>query len=122
GVLASVLLVAGGLKALQSMAVASALPFAIIMLISALGMWRALVIESHHQTVSAGMQPGRSSTGSNTSLWKKRLAGIVNYPEKDAVELFIKDTALTAMIRVAKGLQAQSWPAEVHYDEEHRRA
>ena len=125
GVLASVLLVAGGLKALQSMAVASALPFAIIMLTSALGMWRALVIESHHQRVSMGygMQSGRSSAGAgSTSLWKKRLAGIVNYPEKDEVELFIKDTALTAMIRVAKGLQAQSWPAEVHYDEEHRRA
>src|SRR5690554_2233150 len=43
GVLASVLLLAGGLKALQSMAIASALPFAIIMLLSAVGMWRALV-------------------------------------------------------------------------------
>ncbi|CEA00390.1 choline transporter [Pseudomonas saudimassiliensis] len=124
GVLASVLLVAGGLKALQSMAVASALPFAIIMLISAVGMWRALVIESHHQKVSQGygMQSGRSGSGASSSLWKKRLAGIVNYPRKDEVELFIKETALTAMIRVAKGLQAQSWPAEVHYDEEHRRA
>ena len=29
---------------------------------------------------------------------------------------------MTAMIRVAKGLQAQAWPAEVHYDEEHSRA
>src|SRR5690554_432687 len=34
GVLASVLLLAGGLKALQSMAIASALPFAVIMLLS----------------------------------------------------------------------------------------
>src|SRR5690606_24496528 len=119
GVLASVLLLAGGLKALQSMAVASALPFAVIMLLSALGMWRALVIESHHQKVS--QQSNRtSSTGPN--LWRKRLAGIVNYPEKDEVEQFIKGTAMTAMIRVAKGLQAQSWPAEVHYDEEHSRA
>ncbi|MFA5677420.1 MAG: BCCT family transporter [Pseudomonas sp.] len=119
GVLASVLLLAGGLKALQSMAVASALPFAVIMLLSALGMWRALVIESHHQKVS--LQANRNS-GQGSALWKKRLAGIVNYPEKAEVEHFIKDTALTAMIRLAKGLQAQSWPAEVHYDEEHSRA
>ncbi|MGN5519282.1 BCCT family transporter [Halopseudomonas sp. Lyrl_26] len=116
GVLASVLLLAGGLKALQSMAIASALPFAIIMLLSAVGMWRALVIESHHQRVS------HSSRSSGPSLWRKRLAGIVTYPEKDEVEQFIKGTALTAMIRVAKGLQAQSWPAEVHYDEENTRA
>src|SRR5690606_6991939 len=118
GVLASVLLLAGGLKALQSMAVASALPFAIIMLLSALGMWRALVIESHHQKVS--VQSNRAGNGPN--LWRKRLAGIVNYPEKDEVEQFIKGTAMTAMIRVAPGLQAQSWPAEVHYDQDHSRA
>ena len=118
GVLASVLLLAGGLKALQSMAIASALPFAIIMLLSALGMWRALIIESHHQTVSHG---GRTASGGPT-LWRKRLAGIVNYPEKDEVEQFLRGTAMTAMIRVAKGLQAQAWPAEVHYDEEHSRA
>src|SRR5690554_2156519 len=116
GVLASVLLLAGGLKALQSMAIASALPFAIIMLLSAVGMWRALVIESHHQKVS------QSNRSGGPGLWRKRLAGIVTYPEKDEVEQFIKGTALTAMIRVAKGLQAQSWPAEVHYDEENTRA
>src|SRR5690554_1776031 len=116
GVLASVLLLAGGLKALQSMAIASALPFAIIMLLSAVGMWRALVIESHHQKVS------QSNRSGGPGLWRKRLAGIVTYPEKDEVEQFIKGTALTAMIRIAKGLQAQSWPAEVHYDEEHSRA
>ncbi|PRB80251.1 BCCT family transporter [Pseudomonas sp. MYb185] len=120
GVLASVLLVAGGLKALQSMAIASALPFAIIMLLSALGMWRALIIESHHQQVN--LQSNRGSSGQTGSPWKKRLAGIVNYPKKDEVEQFIKGPALTAMIRVAKGLQAQSWPAEVHYDEENLRA
>ena len=120
GVLASVLLLAGGLKALQSMAVASALPFAIIMLVSALGMWRALIIESHHQQVTMGHSAQANRSG--PALWKKRLAGIVNYPEQDEVERFIKDTALTAMIRVAKSLQGQSWPAEVHYDEENRRA
>ena len=120
GILASVLLLAGGLKALQSMAIASALPFAIIMLLSALGMWRALVIESHHQQVT--LPSGRSNNSYASSLWRKRLAGIINYPEKDEVEQFIKGPALTAMIRVAKGLQAQSWPAEVHYDEEHSRA
>src|SRR5690606_17889239 len=120
GVLASVLLLAGGLKALQSMAIASALPFAVIMLLSALGMWRAPAIESHHQSVS--QQANRSSASQGPTLWRKRLAGIVHYPEKEEVEEFIKGTALTAMIRIAKGLQAQSWPAEVHYDEEHSRA
>ncbi|HCJ28496.1 MAG TPA: choline transporter, partial [Pseudomonas sp.] len=50
GLVAAALLLAGGLSALQTMTIASALPFAVIMLISALGMWRALVIEGHHET------------------------------------------------------------------------
>ena len=47
GVVASVLLLAGGLTALQTVAIVSALPFAIILLISMGGMWRALIIEEH---------------------------------------------------------------------------
>src|SRR5690606_29879068 len=47
GLIAAVLLLAGGLNALQTMTIASALPFAIIMLIAMVGMWRALVIEGH---------------------------------------------------------------------------
>ena len=50
GVIASVLLLAGGLSALQTMTMVSALPFAIIILLAAVGMWRALVIEGHRET------------------------------------------------------------------------
>src|SRR5690554_512242 len=49
GVIASVLLMAGGLKALQTMTIVSAFPFAIIMLVAIIGLWRALVIEGHHK-------------------------------------------------------------------------
>ena len=48
GVVAITLLLAGGLSALQTASIVSALPFAIIMLIAAVGMWRVLVIEGHH--------------------------------------------------------------------------
>src|SRR5690606_26512337 len=49
GFVAIALLVAGGLSALQTMAITSALPFAVVMIVAALGMWRALVIEGHHE-------------------------------------------------------------------------
>lgn len=52
GVVAAVLLLAGGLGALQTATVVSALPFAIIMLIAMFGMIKALRIEGHHETVS----------------------------------------------------------------------
>jgi choline/glycine/proline betaine transport protein len=72
GVLASVLLVAGGLGALQTASIVSALPFAIIMLIAAVGMWRALQIETyretslqHHMNFGRHSRMGVQSTGKN---------------------------------------------------------
>ncbi|WP_369676549.1 BCCT family transporter, partial [Enterococcus faecium] len=50
GTVASVLLLAGGLSALQTMTIASALPFAVIMLLATLGLWRALRIEGHRDS------------------------------------------------------------------------
>ena len=116
GAVASVLLLAGGLSALQTMTIASALPFAIIMLIAAVGMWRALVIERHQDaSLRHHMQASRTASG---NLWKKRLAGIVNFPERDAVQRFIETTVYDSMQRLARNLQSQGWPAEVNYDAE----
>ncbi len=114
GAVASALLLAGGLKALQTMTIASALPFAIIMLIAAVGMWRALVIERHQDaSLRHHMQATRSNSG---NMWKKRLAGIVNYPEHEAVQRFIETTVFDSLQRLGRNLRSQDWPAEVHYD------
>jgi choline/glycine/proline betaine transport protein len=123
GAVAAVLLLAGGLSALQTMTIASALPFAIIMLISAVGMWRALVIEGYNDDSQQLHVPSTRHSGSNPAgLWKKRLAEIVNFPEREQVELFIRVTALGAMQRLSEHLQAQGWPAKVEYDSELCRA
>src|SRR5690554_3481618 len=90
GVVAAALLLAGGLSALQTMTIASALPFSIIMIISAVGMWRALVIEGHHHTsLQSQVQRNRLSGTSGRGLWKRRLAGLVNFPNHDEVEEFV---------------------------------
>ncbi len=120
GTLAAVLLLAGGLKALQTMTITSALPFAIIMLISAVGMWRALTIEGHREaSLKARMQTGRQGAA---ALWKKRLAGIIHYPSQDDVDSFIHHTVLPAMQRVRWELNNREWPTEVHYEAETGRA
>src|SRR5690554_6335125 len=81
GVVAAALLLAGGLTALQTMTIASALPFSVIMIISAAGMWRALVIEGyHHTSLQSQVQRNRLSGTSGRGLWKRRLAGLVNFP------------------------------------------
>ena len=120
GAVASVLLLAGGLSALQTMTIASALPFSIIMLVAAVGMWRALVIEGHRESsLQAHMASSRHMTGSQ---WKHRLAGIVDFPGRDDVEAFIRGTVMGSMRQVEAELKTRGWLAEVVFDEEHCRA
>jgi choline/glycine/proline betaine transport protein len=122
GLVAAALLLAGGLSALQTMTIASALPFAIIMMIAALGMWRALVIEGHHETsLQSHMQGSRLASNAGPGLWKKRLAGMVSFPSREDVDGFMSSTVLKAMRRVQRELGGQEWSAEVHTDEAHSR-
>lgn len=120
GLVAATLLVAGGLSALQTMSLVSALPFSIIMVISAYGMWRALVIEGHHQE-SLQSQVSHSTRASGRparGLWRRRLTTLVTFPNREEVENFIATTALKAMRRVQRALVEQDWPAEYSYSEE----
>ncbi|AJE13692.1 MULTISPECIES: BCCT family transporter [Stutzerimonas] len=120
GLVAATLLLAGGLSALQTMAITSGLPFCVLMMLIALGMWRALVIEGHQLNLQSQAQGGRlSATG--PGVWKRRLAGLVNFPAREEVEAFMGSTVLKAMRRVQRGLVEQGWPAEVHVDEQNAR-
>lgn len=121
GLVAATLLVAGGLNALQTMTLVSALPFAIIMIIAALGMWRALVIEGHHHRSLKTGVPQRLTGTSGRSLWRQRLAGLVSFPQKDEVWEFMASTVSKAMHRVERELKKQDWDAQVHTDEENDR-
>ncbi|WP_028238319.1 BCCT family transporter [Stutzerimonas azotifigens] len=121
GVVAAALLLAGGLSALQTMAITSGLPFCVLMMLMALGMWRALVIEGHQLSLQNHMQSTRLASNAGLGLWKKRLAGLVTFPDREAVENFMATTVLKAMRRVQRGLQEQDWPAEVHVDEANSR-
>jgi len=120
GAVAAVLLVAGGLAALQTMAVTSALPFAVIMLVAALGLWRALIIESHHDTSLQNHVQRRQRYG--TLLWKKRLYELFDFPSRKDVMAFIRGPVIQALEHVQKALHQRGWPAEVVFDEEHGRA
>lgn len=120
GAVAAVLLLAGGLSALQTMTIASALPFAIIMLIAMVGMWRALTIEGHRETsLQAHMMSSRHMTGSQ---WKHRLAAMVEFPGRHQVEMYIKNTVMKAMREVEKELKDRGWNANAQYDAENERS
>lgn len=119
GVVAAVLLLAGGLSALQTAAIASALPFAIIMLIAAVGLWRALVIEGHqYSSLRSHTQMHRRGVHAGSNYWKTRLAGLVDFPARSKVESFIRETGKECLDEVCTELSGQKWQAEVHVEDD----
>ncbi|MGO1463126.1 MAG: BCCT family transporter [Marinobacter sp.] len=120
GVLASALLFGGGLKALQAMTVTSALPFAIIMLVAAVGLWRALTIEGHRESSLQGF--AMNAPQLDTAQWKKRLAAIVDFPDRETVGRFIEQTVLSGMRKVEAELRQRGWDASVEFDPDIGRA
>ncbi|MDF1629524.1 MAG: BCCT family transporter [Alcanivoracaceae bacterium] len=113
GIVASVLLIAGGLSALQTMTIASALPFAVIMLLSAWGLWRALVIEGYRED---SMQQRQSEpTVPDPLSWKERLNRMLNFPDQDQASDFVEETGYPAMRELAATLNQLQWHAEVQH-------
>ncbi|MCK9469276.1 MAG: BCCT family transporter [Porticoccaceae bacterium] len=119
GVVAATLLLAGGLSALQTMAIASALPFSVIMILAGFGLWRALVIEGYHpRTPKAGLQYRAHQDGQG--LWRKRLTTLVTFPAQAEAEAFVSTTVAGAMDQVQRELIRQGWAAEVHRESQQR--
>ncbi|MCB1706735.1 MAG: BCCT family transporter [Halioglobus sp.] len=118
GVVAATLLLAGGLSALQTMTIVSALPFSIIMIISAAGMWRALMIEDHHSRSLKTAMHQRSTGSGNRSVWRDRLHALVTFPSREEVLEFMETTVRKAMLRVERELVKEEWQAMVESDED----
>lgn len=100
GLVAAVLLLAGGLQALQTAALASALPFAAIMIFICYGLLRAL------QTESAGTPIDLSSTSDAAPdielSWQQRLASITSFYDKREITAFLSETAHPALDAIAE--------------------
>lgn len=123
GLVAAALLLAGGLGALQTASIVSALPFAVVMLIAMVGMWRALIIEGHQEmSLTQNMQSTPGGYKSGPGFWKKRLANLVDFPDCADVEKFIRTTGIAGMKKVEQELEAKGWVAEVNFDEQNLRA
>jgi len=83
--LALLLLKAGGLKALQTMTLITALPFAVIMLFIAAALMKGLIIDYRYYQRSFSV----STVPWSGKLWKQRLRQIVSFKDKQTVEEFI---------------------------------
>ncbi|SEL85247.1 choline/glycine/proline betaine transport protein [Colwellia chukchiensis] len=112
GIVAAILLLAGGLNALQTMTIASALPFSIVLLIAIVGLVKALKVEAFKQESQQITEMPRSDNDRNDN-WQLRLKNIVDYPNKSNVNKFIKQTVLPAFELVSEELEANQVKVEI---------
>lgn len=104
GVVAAILLLVGGLNALQTMTIASALPFTLVLLLAIVGLIKALKIEGFKQESQLIAAMPHSSSESDDS-WQMRLKNVVDFPNKVNVNKFISQVVAPALDSVAKELR-----------------
>lgn len=110
GGVAIVLLLAGGLGALQSATIAAALPFSIVMLILVFGLFKGMRADYAQQR--AGKLGRRRRAYPVAGLpWQRRLALALSTPTEDEIRRFIDDTVQTALEAVATELNQRGRPA-----------
>ena len=110
GVVAIALLLAGGLAALQSAAIASALPFTFIMLVICYGLYKGLRRESLR--LEARNQDDHSITASEVP-WQVRLKRMVTFPGRERATAFLNSEVLDAFTAVRKELAKHDLHCEV---------
>ena len=104
GVSALLLLLAGGLPALQTAAIASALPFSLVILFSIWGFVRALSID-HAKRQTLTLTSVGPTGGSKSTDWKLRLRNLLHYPSRSDIDAFVEETAVIAMQQFADELK-----------------
>lgn len=114
GVVAFILLLAGGLGALQAASLISALPFALILLVVCYGLYKALSVEVLKQESMRHMMntPGNvSRVGSGgagrSDYWQNRLQTLVSSPRRQQVNNFLHETIAPALKEVSDEFKKQ---------------
>ncbi len=115
GTVAMVLLLAGGLKALQTATIATALPFSVILLGSTYGMLKELAIDvaKKESLAQTNLTP---KVGKKTIPWQNRLKNMVHFPRRYHVNRFMETTVLPAMESVVEELEFRGVESKFHFD------
>ncbi len=116
GVVAAGLLLAGGLGALQSATIASALPFTFVMLALVWSLYvgmRADLAQQDAQAASPHSGPAHPASG---LTWQRRLALMLKAPTLKEVKAFIGGDAKAALEQVRDELAKRGWEAHLEED------
>jgi len=112
GILALVLLNAGGLQSLQTMTLITALPFSIIMLLFCYSLMKALLIDEQYYS----RKFSHSTNSWSGEYWKERLGRILSYKDRHTTDEYLKDTVHKAFNELAHEFGSKGIVATVNFD------
>lgn len=113
GIVAASLLLAGGLGALQSVTIASALPFCIVILALVWSLFKGMKADLAQQAAHAAIPTAPSTQPASGLTWQRRLHLILHAPTKREVTAFIEGTAKQALSAVTTELNNRGRETEV---------
>ncbi|WP_262690833.1 BCCT family transporter [Kordiimonas aestuarii] len=111
GVVAAVLMVGGGLGALQTATITTALPFTFVIILACMGLMRGLKMEAA-KLRGAAVTPDVQIIGKSTN-WKQRLGVLLSHPSETEVVSYIANIARPALEKVAEEIQNTDCEAKV---------
>ncbi len=112
GIVAAVLTLVGGLNALQTMTIASALPFSFILLLACFGLMKALQIESAKRD-SLQINAVPTNYYDDADNWQEKLNNILATPNKKNVDVFIKTRVKKSFEKVKTHFEDNDIDAEI---------
>ncbi|MFO6424244.1 BCCT family transporter [Motilimonas sp. KMU-193] len=117
GLIASALLYAGGLQALQTLTIASAFPFMFVMLLFCYGLFKALrhdlMLQNSVQNHNTSVQFAQSQVP-----WQERLRTLLVHPRLKQAESFLDSTARPALTELCEHFQSTGINAKLIDDDE----
>jgi len=117
GVVAGCLLLAGGLTALQSATVASALPFTIVMLALVLSLYLGMREDLAQRDAHHGQNPLPAAQPASGQTWQRRLALMLTAATEKDVRRFIDTQVRPALDQVAAELSSRGRHTQVVEEE-----
>lgn len=114
GASALLLLIAGGLPALQTAAIAGALPFSLVLLFAIWGFLKALALDHAKRETLTLPTVGMAAVSGED--WRQRLKTVLSLPTRDRVLNFIQHTVAPAMQAFADELKQNGLSASVETD------
>lgn len=125
GLLTIGILIVGGITALQNATIIMGLPFAFVMCLVMVGLYKALRVERLRDESRLASLPGRISgrssgvpEGRRGDNWRMRLGRAMGYPGTEAAQTHLTEVVLPALQEVSAELTEKGQPATAQWCED----